>query len=81
MVTFSRRSTVVGKVSWLGVWTFRSRDRATVQSKYSWCFLGGGVGSGDEVDSRKFRVNDRSRRLSYLEVVELVGKCDGWVDL
>lgn len=23
---------------------------------------GGGVGSGDEVDSRKFRVNDRPRR-------------------
>lgn len=40
-----------------------------------------GVGSGDEVDSRKFRVNDIPRRLSSLEVEELVGRCDGWVDL
>lgn len=71
MVTFSRRSTVVGKTGWLGVWTFRSRDCAAVQSNYSWCCLGEGVGSGDEVDSRKFRVNDspevklvRSTRIS-----------------
>lgn len=51
---------------WAG-WEFGPLEVQTVllcRELFVVLFVERGVGSGDEVDSRKFRVNDRPRRLS-----------------